>query len=145
MFVLYLNANYKVFVAQLVKNLPAVQETRVWSLGWEYPLEKEMASHSSILAWKISWTEEPGGMQSMGSQRVGHDWAANTNTNKGVRNFEKISLKEMCSFALSPSCCYDKDLLKENRTGLGNRTTAGRVTKEKQNTRTAIWGLLDLV
>jgi len=60
-------------VAQSVKNLPAVQETRVQSMGWEYPLEKEMATHSSILAWKISWTQEPGGLQSMGSQRVGHD------------------------------------------------------------------------
>ena len=60
-------------VAQLVKNLPEVQETRVRSLGWEDPLEKEMATHSSILAWKISWTEEPGGLQSMGLQRVGHD------------------------------------------------------------------------
>ena len=60
-------------VAQLVKNLPAVQETRVRSLGWEDPLEKEMATHSSILAWKISWTEEPSGLQSMGSPRVGHD------------------------------------------------------------------------
>ena len=60
-------------VAQSVKNLPAVQETHVRSLGWEDPLEKEMATHSSILAWKISWTEEPGGLQSMGSQRVGHD------------------------------------------------------------------------
>ena len=60
-------------VAQSVKNLPAVQETWVRSLGWEDPLEKEMATHSSILAWKISWTEEPGGLQSMGSQRVGHD------------------------------------------------------------------------
>ena len=60
-------------VAQLVKNLPAVQETQVQSLGWEDPLEKEMETHSSNLAWKISWTEEPGGQQSMGSQRVGHD------------------------------------------------------------------------
>ena len=60
-------------VAQSVKNLPAVQETRVQSLGWEDPLEKEMATHSNILAWKISWTEEPGGLQSMGSQRVRHD------------------------------------------------------------------------
>ena len=59
-------------VAQSVKNLPAVQETRVRSLSWEDPLEKEMATHSNILAWKISWTEEPGGLQSMGSQRVGH-------------------------------------------------------------------------
>ena len=60
-------------VAQSIKNLPAVQETRVRSLGLEDPLEKEMATHSSILAWKISWTEEPGGLQSMGSQRVRHD------------------------------------------------------------------------
>ena len=50
-----------------------MQETRVQSLGWEDPLEKEMATHSSILAWKISWTEEPGGLHFMGSLRVGHD------------------------------------------------------------------------
>ena len=60
-------------VAQTVKNVPAMQETGVRSLGWEDPLEKEMATHSSILAWKIPWTEEPGRLQSMGSQRVGHD------------------------------------------------------------------------
>ena len=65
-------------VVQSVKNLPAVQETWVRSPGQENPLEKEMATHSSILAWKISWTKEPGGLQSMGSQRVGHDWATNT-------------------------------------------------------------------
>ena len=61
-------------VAQMVKCLPAVRETRVWSLGWEDPLEKEMATHSSTLAWKIPWTEEPDRLQSMGSQKVGHDW-----------------------------------------------------------------------
>ena len=61
------------FVAQSVKNLPAVQETGVRSLGWEDLLEKEIATHSSIFAWKISRTEEPGGLQSMGSQRIGHD------------------------------------------------------------------------
>ena len=55
-------------MAQTVKNLPAVQETRVLSLGWEYPLEKGMATHSSILAWRILWSEEPGGVKSMGSQ-----------------------------------------------------------------------------
>ena len=54
-------------------NLPAMQETRVQSLDWEDPLEKGMVTHSSILAWKIPWTKEPGGLQSMGSQRVGHD------------------------------------------------------------------------
>ena len=57
----------------MAKNMPAVQETQVRSVGWEDALEKEMATHSSILAWKISWTEEPGGLQSMGSQRVRHD------------------------------------------------------------------------
>ena len=67
-------------VAQLVKNLSAVQETWVRSLGWGDPLEKEMETYSSIFAWKISWTEETGGLQSMRSQRVGHDWVANTNT-----------------------------------------------------------------
>ena len=60
-------------VAQTVKHLSAMQETRVRSLGWEDPLEKEMAAHSSILAWRIPGTEEPGGLQSMGLQRVGHD------------------------------------------------------------------------
>ena len=60
-------------VAQTVKNPPATQETQVQSLGWEDPLEKDMATHSSILAWEIPWAEEPGGLQSMGSQRVGHD------------------------------------------------------------------------
>ena len=60
-------------VAQMVKRLPTMEETQVQSLGREDPLEKEMAPHSSILAWKIPWTEEPGRLQSMGSQRVGHD------------------------------------------------------------------------
>ena len=62
-------------VAQTVKHLPTKWETRIRSLGWEDLLQKEMATHSSILAWKIPWTKEPGGLQSMGSQRVGHDWA----------------------------------------------------------------------
>ena len=60
-------------MAQGVKNPPAVPETQVQSLGWEDALEKGMAIHSSILAWGIPWTEESGGLQSMGSQRVGHD------------------------------------------------------------------------
>ena len=62
-------------VAQTVKRLPAMWKTRVRPLVREDPLEKEMAIHSSTLAWKIPWTEEPGGLQSMGLQRVGHDWA----------------------------------------------------------------------
>ena len=57
-----------------------MQETWVWSLGWEDPLEKEMATHSNILAWKIPWTEEPGRLQSLGSQRVRHDWVTHTHT-----------------------------------------------------------------
>ena len=63
-------------VAQLVKNLPTMQLTWVWSLGWEDSLEEGMATNSSIFAWRIPWPEGPGGLQSMGSQRVGHDWAA---------------------------------------------------------------------
>ena len=60
-------------VSQKVKNLPEMQESQVQSLGWEDTLEKEMANHSSILAWRIPWIEEPGGLQSIGSQRVRHD------------------------------------------------------------------------
>ena len=60
-------------VAQTVKNPPEMWETQVRSLGQEDPLEKGMATHSSILAWRVPWTEEPGGLQSMGSPRVGHD------------------------------------------------------------------------
>ena len=62
----------------MVKNLPAMQEAQVWSLGQEDPLEKGMATHSSVLAWRIPWTEEPGRLQSMGLQRVGHSWETNT-------------------------------------------------------------------
>ena len=60
-------------VFQMVKRLPTILETQVQALGWEDPLEKEMATHSSILAWRIPWTEEPCRLQSMGSQRMGHD------------------------------------------------------------------------
>ena len=88
--IIYWNGSYKYYkfvfkctyysiraslVAQTVKRLSAMRETRVQSLGREDPLEKEMATHSSILAWRIPWTEEPGRLQSTGSQRVGHDWA----------------------------------------------------------------------
>ena len=70
--ILYLWAS---LVAQRLKRLPAMWDTWVRSLGWEDPLEKEMATHSSILAWWIPWTEDPGGLQSTESQRVGKDWA----------------------------------------------------------------------
>ena len=61
------------FLAQMVKRLSKIQETQVRALGWEDHLKKEMATHSGTIAWKIPWTEEPGRLQSMGSQRVGHD------------------------------------------------------------------------
>jgi hypothetical protein len=67
--------NKQILMAQRLKHLPAIQETWVRSLGQEDPLEKEMATHSSTLAWRIPWTEEPGGLQSMRSQRVGHEGA----------------------------------------------------------------------
>ena len=69
-------------VAQMVKYPPAMQETQVQPLGQEDSLEKEMATHSSILAWRIPWTVEPGGLQSTGSQRVTHDWATNAYIHK---------------------------------------------------------------
>ena len=65
--------------AQMVKNLPALQKTQVWSMGWEAPLEKRTATHSSILAWRIPWTEEPDRLSFMGSQIVGHNWETNCN------------------------------------------------------------------
>ena len=77
-------------VAQMLKHLPAMWETWVRYLGWEDPLEKKMATHSSILAWRIPWMEEPGGLQSTGSQRVGHDWATSFSFS--------LSSKEQVSF-----------------------------------------------
>ena len=80
-------------MAQIVKNLPAMQETWVRSLGWEDALEKGMATHSSILAWRIPWTEEPGGLQSMGLHRVRHD----SKTNTGVSH---VTALEQCGYWL---------------------------------------------
>ena len=68
-----LQSSWASLVAQTVKNLPAMQETQVQFLSWEDPLEKVMATHSGILTWRIPWTEGPSGLQSMGSQRVGHN------------------------------------------------------------------------
>ena len=73
-------------VAQMVKDLPAIWEAQVWLLGQEDLLEKEMAIHSCILAWRILWTEEPSGLQSMGSQRIGHDCMTSTRLN-GANTF----------------------------------------------------------
>ena len=74
-------------VAQTVKHLPTMWETRVRSLGQEDPLEKEMATHTSTLAWKIPWMEEPDRLQSMGSQRVRHDWATSLTHSEVLRKF----------------------------------------------------------
>ena len=71
-------------VAQTVNNPAAMQDTWVWTLGWEDPLEEGMATHFSILAWRIPWTEEPGGLQPMGSQRVGHNWPTKHSTAQDV-------------------------------------------------------------
>ena len=75
-------------VTQMVKNLPAMQETQVWSLGWEDPLEKGIATHASILAWRIPLTDDFGGWQSMDSQRIRHHWVTNTFT--FIRNSQLI-------------------------------------------------------
>ena len=73
-------------MTQIVESIPAAQETQVQSLDWEGPLEKGMAAHSSILAWRIPWTGEPGGLQSLGSQRAGHDRMTHTHNTRVCRN-----------------------------------------------------------
>ena len=84
----YINTYIASLVAQMVKNLPAMWETRVWSLGGEDPLEKEMATHSSILAWRIPWTEEPSGLLSIRLQTVRHDWVTKPQSNAYMWNLE---------------------------------------------------------
>ena len=92
-------------VAQMVKNLHAIQETRIWSLGQEDPLEKEMETHSSTFAWRIPWTEEPGRLKSLGSERVGHDWATNITTT--VYHRSVISrLKEVLTYYSLSHCIF---------------------------------------
>ena len=86
-------------VAQMVNNLPTMQETWVRSLGWEDLLEKGMAHHSSILAWRIPWTEEPGGLQSMGSQRVGYDWGTNSTHVVGLQPLTDNLMGHWCDIA----------------------------------------------
>ena len=79
-------------VAQMVKNLPAMWETWLRSLGWEDPLEKEMATHSSILAWEIPWTEEPGGLQFMGSKKSQRQLRDQTTIKEQRRPWSKVNL-----------------------------------------------------
>ena len=86
-------------VAQMVKNLPAIWETWVQSLGQQDPLEKGMATHSSILAWRIPWTKQPGGLQSMGSQRVWHAWSDLAFT---LREFHRPFLFDFRFYLIGP-------------------------------------------
>ena len=97
--------------AQLVKNPPAMQETWVWSLGWEYPLEEGMPTHSSILAWKIPWTEKPGGLQSVGSQGVGHDYSTKHST---APNKVKFTICQPCHNKVT-FACRKKQCIKQRR------------------------------
>ena len=87
-------------VAQRLKRLPGMREIRVRSLGQEDPLEKEMATHSSTLAWRITWREEPGRLQSMGSQRVGHNWATSLHFTSWVKGHSDYYLAPLGSFHL---------------------------------------------
>ena len=80
-----------------------IQETRVQSLGWEDPLEKEIATHSGIIAWKIPWMEEPGGLRSMGSQRVGHDWATSLPVRIPALSYSLPYLAMFSHWTISPS------------------------------------------
>ena len=93
-------------VAQRIKRLPAMQETQVRSLSWEDALEKEMATHSSILAWRIPWTEEPGGLQSMGLQRVRHDWATSLTHSEIISSIQEV----MCELYANTTPFYMKGL-----------------------------------
>ena len=99
---MYCNTPYTHLLAQMVKNLLAMRETKVWLLGREDPLEKGMATHPRILAWRIPWTEEPSELQSVGSQRVWHDWAFFTNT-KTKPHQSSVP----CSFHFSTWCAIN--------------------------------------
>ena len=98
------------WVAQMLKNLPTMQEAPVRSLRQEDPLEKGMATHSSILAWRIPRTEEPRGLQSMGSQRVGHNWATNTLVYVGVKG-SHFSLTFLFASATAAAKSLQLDML----------------------------------
>ena len=90
----------------MVKNPPAMQETWVQSLDWKDTLEKEMATHSSILAWRISWTEEPGGLQSIGLQRVRHDWETKQSYNNSYTDFLRSYTFMITLYRNNESCTF---------------------------------------
>ena len=106
---------YASLVAQRLKRLPPMRETQVRSLGGEDPLEKEMAAHSSILAWRIPWTEEPGGLQSTASQRVGHNWVTLLtyllNSSYWLFFMHSVSLHSHLWDGLSLTWCWNKIII----------------------------------
>ena len=117
LFICFLSMDMASLVAQTVKRLPTIRETWVQSLGQENLLQKEMATHSSILAWKIPRTEEPGGLQSMGLKRVRHDWAISLSLYLCLVKF-KFKCKIMFSNAANawwpiyelPNCGYSPEI-----------------------------------
>ena len=116
-----------------------MQETWVRSLGWEDPLEKEMATHSSILAWRIPWTEEPGGLQSMGSQRVGHDWTTSLHFQLQHNMSWLHWLGKWCMWQESPlfnsSATESLDVHKETRRGGGKKMGKEEERAEREEVR----------
>ena len=101
----------------MLRNLPALQETQLWSLGCKDPLEKGMTSQSSILAWRIPWTEEPGGLQSMRSQRVRHDWATDTFTSLSLFSYERWKYTDgFTQFSLGKKKVRRESRLKDGKT-----------------------------
>ena len=100
-------------MAQTVKKLPAMQETWAHFLGREDPLEKGMATHPSILAWRIPWTEEAGGLQSMGLQRIGHDWTTNITKNTRYYNTPISQVKKLRPKEVTGSHWHSRRLLAE--------------------------------
>ena len=123
----------------MVKNLPKMQETWVRPPDWEDPLEKAMATHSSILVWRIPLTEEPGRLQSMGLQRVGHNWA--TNTTLHYTNAYMIGTKNIINFCIFPS--HEKMF---NRGSGGKKELRERLTRwQNRRTLTLLMKILENV
>ena len=118
------NKDYKIrirsknsLVAQTVKNLPAMWETQGQSLGWEDPLEKGIATHLSILAWRIPRTEKPGGQQSMGSQRVRHEWAINTHCAGNLHRVKIYRIFQDCRYHVNGReivSCFVENIIKHD-------------------------------
>ena len=121
----------------MVKGLSTMWETQVRSLGGEDLLEEEMATHSSILAWKIPWMEEPGGLQSMGSQRVGHDWATSLHfTSKGRCKHQGFNLPVEVILFSSQSLGF---LISSDKRAYLDLCSQSRATRHKQLLALELW------